>query len=198
MCSSPASSGGSSISISPQLNANIVTSCLLEGKRFAIAFPGWANQIISAAGRFRAHALLGGLPSVIQGNYTWTTNYWQNSLAIPDRGVQRHIGTDQLGESEPVSRIPAASDSFAMRIPGQTGAPSDPALAPMKTFDLAVAKSWSSLGRPSHPFRAEAYNAFNLGDFINPGLALYNPPTFANSKAPRRRANCSSPSAYEF
>ena len=52
-------------------------------------------------------------------------------------------------------------------------------LAGMNNFDIGVAKSFP-LPWEGHriQFRAEAYNAFNNVNFIQPSLALYNPSTF--------------------
>lgn len=115
---------------------------------------------------------------MISGNYTWNTNYWQNSLAIPTGQFQRQIGFDQLGNPSLYSNTSAAN-SFADQYPGQTGARAILRLAPIKNFDLAVAKSFA-LPWEGHriQFRAEAYNALNMVNFINPSLALYNPSTF--------------------
>ena len=54
-----------------------------KGKPFWSSAPGWANEIfggwqVSSIMRFSS-----GLPSVIQGNTAWDTNYWQDTLAIP-------------------------------------------------------------------------------------------------------------------
>ncbi len=171
--------GSSDFDIRHQLNANIVYELPFgKGKRFAHNVPGWANEIIGGWQVSSIMRLSSGLPSVIQGNYTWNTNYWQNSLAIPTGPFQRHIGTDQLGNPSLFANT-SASDSFADAYPGQTGARAILRLAPMKNFDLAVAKSFA-LPWEGHriQFRAEAYNAFNLVNFINPSLALYNPSTF--------------------
>jgi hypothetical protein len=62
-------------------------------------------------------------------------------------------------------------------------------LAGLVNFDIGIAKSFP-LPWEGHriQFRAEAYNAFNNVNFIQPSLALYNPGTFGeyqNTMPPR-------------
>ena len=171
--------GSSDFDIRQQLNANVVYELPFgKGKPFFHAIPGWANQII---GGWQASSIMrfsSGLPTVIQGNYTWNTNYWQNSLAIATAPFSRQIGYDNLGNPSLFANIDAYN-SFADQFPGQTGTRAIIRLAPMVNFDIAVAKSFP-LPWEGHriQFRAEAYNAFNNVNFINPSLALYNPSTF--------------------
>jgi hypothetical protein len=59
----------------------------------------------------------------------------------------------------------------------------------MKNFDIGVAKSFA-LPWEGHSiqFRAEAYNAFNNVNFIQPSLSLQNPTQFGeyqNTMPPR-------------
>jgi len=171
--------GSSDFDISQQVNANIVYELPFgKGKRFARRAPGWANQII---GGWQASSIMRfstGLPTVIQGNYTWNTNYWQNSLAIPTGPFTRQIGYDQLGNPSLLSNT-SVVNSFADQFPGQTGMRAILRLAPMTNVDFAIAKSFA-LPWEGHriQFRAEAYNAFNAVNFTNPSLALSNPSTF--------------------
>ena len=66
------------------MNANVVYELPLgKETRSCMDAPGWANQIIGGWQVSSIMRFSSGLPTVIQGNYTWNTNYWQNSLAIP-------------------------------------------------------------------------------------------------------------------
>jgi hypothetical protein len=171
--------GSSDFDIRQQVNANVVYELPLgKGKRFARNAPGWANQIIGGWQVSSIMRFSGGLPTVIQGNYTWNTNYWQNSLAIPTGPFQRQVGYDQLGNPSLFANT-SVVNSFADQFPGQTGSRAILRLAPITNFDLAVAKSFA-LPWEGHriQLRAEAYNAFNKVSFINPSLALSNPSTF--------------------
>jgi hypothetical protein len=72
-----------------------------------------------------------------------------------------------------------AANDFADAYPGNVGTRALVRLAGMVNFDIGVAKSFP-LPWEGHriQFRAEAYNAFNNVNFIQPSLALYNPSTF--------------------
>jgi hypothetical protein len=171
--------GSSDFDIRQQVNANVVYELPFgKGKRFLHDAPGWANQIIGGWQVSSIMRFSSGLPTVIQGNYTWNTNYWQNSLAIPTGPFQRNVGYDSLGNPSLFSDV-SAVNSFADQYPGQTGARAVLRLAPITNFDFAVAKAFR-LPWEGHriQFRAEAYNAFNKVNFTNPSLALYNPSTF--------------------
>ncbi len=181
--------GSSDFDIRQQLNANVVYELPLgKGKPFFHGAPGWANQIIGGWQVSSIMRLSSGLPTVIQGNYTWNTNYWQNSLAIATGPFSRQVGFDQLGNPSLFANT-SVYNSFADQFPGQTGTRSIIRLAPMTNFDIAVAKSFRLPWEGQRiQFRAEAYNAFNNVNFTNPSLALYNPSTFGefqNTMPPR-------------
>ena len=171
--------GSSDFDIRQQVNANVVYELPFgRGKQFLRTVPGWLDQVI---GGWQASTIMRystGLPSVIQGNYTWNTNYWQNSLAIPIAPFSEKQGFDQLGNPSMFTNTGAYND-FADQYPGQTGMRAPVRLAPMINFDIALAKSFK-LPWEGHriQFRAEAYNAFNNVVFTNPSIALYNPSTF--------------------
>lgn len=81
--------------------------------------------------------------------------------------------------------MPARSFPF----PGNVGTRALVRLAGMTNFDIGVAKSFPMPWEGQRiQFRAEAYNAFNNVNFIQPSLALYNPATFGeyqNTMPPR-------------
>jgi Carboxypeptidase regulatory-like domain len=149
-----------------------------KGKPFWSSAPGWANEMfggwqISSIMRFSS-----GLPSVIQGNETWDTNYWQNSLAIATAPFKTGTQIDSNGIPS-LFASPNMTSDFADQYPGNVGTRALVRLAGMVNFDIGVAKSFP-LPWEGHriQFRAEAYNAFNNVNFIQPSLALYNPSTF--------------------
>jgi hypothetical protein len=181
--------GSSDFDIRNLVNVDVVYELPVgKGKPFWSSAPGWANEIfggwqVSSIMRFSS-----GLPSVVQGNYTWNTNYWQNSLAIPTGSFKVTNGYDSNGNPSIFSDV-SASNSFADSYPGNVGARAVVRLAGMVNFDIAVAKSFP-LPWEGHriQFRAEAYNAFNNVNFIQPSLALQNPSTFGeyqNTMPPR-------------
>jgi hypothetical protein len=171
--------GSSDFDIRNLVNIDVVYELPIgKGKPFWSSAPGWANEMfggwqISSIMRFSS-----GLPSVVQGNYTWDTNYWQNSLAIPTGSYKVTNGYDSNGNPSLFSNVDTAN-SFADQYPGNVGMRAAVRLAGMVNFDIGVAKSFP-LPWEGHriQFRAEAYNAFNNVNFIQPSLALYNPGTF--------------------
>jgi hypothetical protein len=171
--------GSSDFDIRNLVNIDVVYELPIgKGKPFWSGAPGWANEMfggwqISSIMRFSS-----GLPSVVQGNETWDTNYWQNTLAIATAPFKTQTQIDSNGIPSLFSTTNAAND-FADAYPGNVGTRALVRLAGMVNFDIGVAKSFP-LPWEGHriQFRAEAYNAFNNVNFIQPSLALYNPSTF--------------------
>ncbi len=181
--------GSSDFDIRNLVNVDVVYELPVgKGKPFLGNAPGWVNEMfggwqVSSIMRFSS-----GLPSIVQGNYTWDVNYWQNTLAIPTGSFKVSNGYDSAGNPSLFSDVSAAN-SFADAYPGAAGARAVVRLAGMKNFDLAVAKSFP-LPWEGHriQFRAEAYNAFNNVNFIQPSLRLGIPATFGeyqNTTPPR-------------
>jgi hypothetical protein len=181
--------GSSDFDIRNQVNIDVVYELPVgKGKPFWSSAPGWANEIfggwqISSIMRFSS-----GLPSIIQGNQTWDTNYWQNTLAIPTAAFKTQTQYDSNGNPSLFGTTNAVND-FADAYPGNVGTRALVRLAGMTNFDIGVAKSFP-LPWEGHriQFRAEAYNAFNNVNFIQPSLALSNPSTFGeyqNTMPPR-------------
>jgi len=171
--------GSSDFDIRNQVNIDVVYELPVgKGKPFWSSAPGWANEMfggwqISSIMRFAS-----GLPTVIQGNATWDTNYWQNTLAIPTAAFKTGTQIDNNGIPSLFGNTGASND-FADAYPGNVGTRALVRLAGMKNFDIGIAKSFP-LPWEGHriQFRAEAYNAFNNVNFIQPSLALSNPGTF--------------------
>jgi hypothetical protein len=181
--------GSSDFDIRNQVNIDVVYELPVgKGKPFWSSAPGWANEMfggwqISSIMRFSS-----GLPSVIQGNTTWDTNYWQGTLAIPTAAFKTGTQYDSNGNPSLFASTNDVND-FADAYPGSVGTRALVRLAGMVNFDIAVAKSFP-LPWEGHriQFRAEAYNAFNNVNFIQPSLALYNPTIFGeyqNTMPPR-------------
>lgn len=171
--------GSSDFDIRHNINANVIYELPFgRNKMLLRGTPAWLDQMVGGwqiSSIMRYHS---GLPTVVQGNYTWNTNYWQNSLAIPVAAFQQKLGIDSNGNPGLFAN-PSAVNSFADQYPGQTGARAVLRLAPVTNFDIAVAKSFR-LPWEGHriQFRAEAFNAFNNVNFIKPSLALHSPSTF--------------------
>lgn len=171
--------GSSDFDIRHNINANVIYELPFgRNKMLLRGAPAWLDQIVGGwqvSSIMRYHS---GLPTVVQGNYTWNTNYWQNSLGIPVAAFQQKQGIDSNGNPGLFANTDAVN-SFADQYPGQTGARAVLRLAPVTNFDIAVAKSFKMPWEGHRlQFRAEAFNAFNNVNFIKPSLALHSPSTF--------------------
>jgi hypothetical protein len=181
--------GSSDFDIRHLVNADVVYELPFgKGKAFFSGAPGWVDEIfggwqISSIMRFSS-----GLPSVVQGSYTWNTNYWLNSLAIPNGSFKVQNGFDNSGNPSLFSSVDAAN-SFTDAYPGGVGSRALVRLKGMVNFDIGVAKSFRLPWEGQRiQFRAEAYNAFNNVNFIQPSLTLQNPAIFGeyqNTMPPR-------------
>jgi hypothetical protein len=181
--------GSSDFDIRHLVNADVVYELPLgKNKPFLNRVPGWANQIIGGWQVSSIMRFATGVPTVVQGDYVWNTNYWLNSLAIQSAPFKSSVQIDNNGIPSLFANTNATS-SFADAYPGGTGARALLRLASQKNFDIGIAKSFK-LPWEGHriQFRAEAYNAFNNVNFIQPSLALHNPTTFGefqNTTPPR-------------
>ena len=181
--------GSSDFDIRHLVNVDVVYELPVgKGKALLGSAPGWVDEIlggwqISSVMRFSS-----GLPSIVQGSYTWNTNYWLNSLAIPTASFNVRNGYDNSGNPSLFSSTDAAN-SFTDAYPGGVGSRALVRLKGMTNFDIGVAKSFR-LPWEGHriQFRAEAYNAFNNVNFVQPSLTLQNPAIFGEyqSTAPPR------------
>jgi hypothetical protein len=181
--------GSSDFDIRHLVNVDVVYELPFgKGKSFFNSAPGWVDEIfggwqVSSIMRFSS-----GLPSVVQGNYTWDVNYWQNTLAIPTGSYKVTNGYDSNGNPSVFGSTDTAN-SFADAYPGTSGARAVVRLAGIKNFDISVDK-YFRLPWEGHriQFRAEAFNAFNNVNFVEPSLRLGTPSTFGeyqNTMPPR-------------
>jgi hypothetical protein len=181
--------GSSDFDIRHLVNVDVVYELPFgKGKTFFGGAPGWVNEILGGWQVSSIMRFSSGLPSIVQGSYTWNTNYWLNSLAIPTGSFKTQKGFDSSGNPSLFSDVSAAN-SFTDAYPGNVGSRALVRLAGMSNFDIGVAKSFP-LPWEGHriQFRAEAYNAFNNVNFIKPSLTLQNPATFGeyqNTTPPR-------------
>src|SRR5262249_346221 len=140
--------------------------------------PGWVDQIIggwqvSSVIRYRS-----GLPSTVAGDLAYNANYWLNSLAVMTQPVHTAVQIDQNGIPSIFGKTSTAG-SLEDEFPGHSGRGGGVRLAPFFNTDLTMAKSFKLRGeRQRLQFRAEAFNAFNNVNFINPSLSLISPLTF--------------------
>jgi hypothetical protein len=174
--------GSSDFDIRHQVNANFIYELPFgTGKKWVNTTHSWLNTIV---GGWQLQSILrfsSGLPTVVQGDYVWNTNYWQNSLAITTGPVSAGTHIDNNGVPS-LFTTTDATNSFADAWPGATGTRAALRLPGMKNIDLAVSKSFplpfKALEGHRIQFRAEAFNAFNFVNFTQPSLQLANTNTF--------------------
>jgi hypothetical protein len=192
--------GSSDFDIRHLVNVDVVYELPFgKGKAFLHAAPSWVNEIVGGWQVSSIMRFSSGLPSVVQGNYTWNTNYWQNSLAIPTAPFQT---TKKAFDNNGVPSLftdTSAVNSFADQYPGATGARALVRLAGMTNFDIGAAKSFPMPWEGHRmQFRAEAYNALNNVNFIQPSLALRTPSTFGEYQNAMRPREIQFALRYEF
>ncbi len=182
--------GSSDFDIRHLVNANFVYELPFgHGKPMFGNASGWLDEIVGGWQVSSIIRLSSGLPTVIQGNQTWNTNYWQSSLAIPVARFKSGTAIDVNGNPGLFGNPGTAVNAFADQYPGQTGMRAIMRLPGQKNTDLALSKRFAMPWEgQSIQFRAEAFNAFNNVNFVNPSLALYLPTTFGeftDTTAPR-------------
>jgi hypothetical protein len=175
--------GSSDFDIRHLINANVVYELPLgNSEPFLNGLPGWADNIIGGWQIASIMRFASGLPSVVQGDYVWNTNYWLNSLAIAPVPFKSRVQIDSSGNPGLFASTDAIS-SFADAYPGQVGTRALLRLAAQKNFDISIAKSFRMPWEGHRlQFRAEAFNAFNNVNFIRPSLQLTSPSTFGEFK----------------
>jgi hypothetical protein len=171
--------GSSDFDIRHNFNGNFMYELPFgAGKPFLKSAKGWVNQV---AGGWQVSSILRystALPSAVQGDLAYNTNYWLSSLAVvntptPSGGV--HI--DDNGNPSIFSST-SVSANFQDQPPEGTGTRAAVRLAPIFNVDISVAKAFRIKEAQRVMFRAEAFNAFNHPNFTNPSLSLQSPLTF--------------------
>ncbi len=172
--------GSSDFDIRHNFNANFMYALPIgKGKLFLHGAPTWVEQIVGGWQISSVWRYSTPLPSAVQGDLAYNTNYWLSSLAVvntptPSGGV--HV--DQNGIPSVFSNT-SASNNFQDQPPEGTGTRAAVRLAPIFNVDAALSKAfylpWEGMRLQ---FRAEAFNAFNHANFTNPSLSLESPQTF--------------------
>lgn len=174
--------GSSDFDIRHNISANGLAELPFgKGKMLFGDAPGWANQVIggwqvSTVMRYRS-----GLPTTIQNNGAYPTNYLTSAIAIARPGVATPTGGmtyNQNGNPAVFANTGAAS-AYMGQYPGRTGTRAITRLDDFLNFDVALAKSFV-LPFEGHrlQFRGEAFNAFNNVNFFDAALRLDRSSTF--------------------
>jgi hypothetical protein len=172
--------GSSDFDIRHNFNANFMYELPFgRGKPVLKNAPGWVDQIVGGWQLSSIWRYSTAVPSAVQGDLAYNTNYWLSSLAVvntPTRsgGVQiDDNGIPSIFESTSVSA------NFQDQPPEGTGTRAAVRLAPIFNVDVSLAKVFKMpKERQRLVFRAEAFNIFNQPNFTNPSLSLQSPQTF--------------------
>jgi hypothetical protein len=172
--------GSSDFDIRHNFNANFLYALPFgKGKALVHDAPAWVNQIVGGWQVSSVWRYSTPLPTAVEGDLAYNTNYWLSSLAVmntptPSGGV--HI--DQNGIPSIFSNT-SASSNFQDQPPEGAGTRAALRLAPIFNVDAALTKSFKLPWEGKRlTFRAEAFNVFNHANFTNPSLSLESPQTF--------------------
>jgi hypothetical protein len=172
--------GSSDFDIRNNLNANFLYQLPVgKGKLLLKNTPGWVDQIaggwqISSIWRYSTP-----LPSAVQGDLAYNTNYWLSSLAVVNTPTSSGgVRIDNNGIPSIFANTDI-SNNFQDQPPEGAGTRAAVRLAPIFNVDISLSKTFR-LPKEGHrlQFRAEAFNAFNHANFTNPSLSLESPQTF--------------------
>jgi hypothetical protein len=172
--------GSSDFDIRNNFNANFMYALPVgKGKALLKGAPSWLDQIVGGWQVSSIWRYSTPLPSAVQGDLAYNTNYWLSSLAVvntPTSSGGVHI--DQNGIPSIFSNT-SMSNNFQDQPPEGAGTRAAVRLAPIFNVDMSVAKSFKLPKEGQRMvFRAEAFNAFNHPNFTNPSLSLESPQTF--------------------
>ena len=172
--------GSSDFDIRNNFNANFMYALPVgKGKPLLKTAPGWLDQMVGGWQISSIWRYSTPLPSAVQGDLAYNTNYWLSSLAVvntPTSSGGVHI--DQNGIPSIFSNT-SISNNFQDQPPEGAGTRAAVRLAPIFNVDMSLSKSFKLPKEGQRlVFRAEAFNAFNHPNFTNPSLSLESPQTF--------------------
>jgi Carboxypeptidase regulatory-like domain len=172
--------GSSDFDIRHNFNANFLYALPFgKGKTLLHDAPTWVDQIVGGWQVSSVWRYSTPLPTAVEGDLAYNTNYWLSSLAVmttPTDSGKVHI--DQNGIPSVFSNT-SASANFQDQPPEGAGTRAALRLAPIFNVDAALTKSFKLPWEGKRlTFRAEAFNLFNHPNFTNPSLSLQSPQTF--------------------
>ncbi len=172
--------GSSDFDIRHNFNANFMYALPIgKGKLLLHNAPGWLDQVVGGWQVSSVWRYSTPLPSAVQGDLAYNTNYWLSSLAVvntPTSSGGVHI--DENGIPSAFSNT-STSNNFQDQQPEGAGTRAAVRLAPIFNVDAALTKAFKLPWEGKRlQFRAEAFNLFNHPNFTNPSLSLESPQTF--------------------
>lgn len=172
--------GSSDFDARHNINANLLYELPVgAGKRFLGHAPRYLDEIvggwqISTISRYRS-----GLPTSIFTSGIFPTNFSFGAIAYPIGPYQTNLSIDSKGNPGIFSNPAAAAANWLPMYAGSVGTRAAVRLDRLLNFDIAVAKSFRMPWEGHRlQFRAEAFNAFNTKNFVNPSLDSQSPATF--------------------
>jgi hypothetical protein len=172
--------GSSDFDIRHNFNANFMYALPIgKGKALLKTAPGWLDQIVGGWQISSIWRYSTPLPSAVEGDLAYNTNYWLSSLAVvntPTKSGGVHIDDNGIPS---IFSSTGVSSNFQDQPPEGAGTRAAVRLAPIFNVDMSVQKSFRLPKEGQRMlFRAEAFNAFNHPNFTNPSLSLQSPLTF--------------------
>ncbi|MBV9401855.1 MAG: carboxypeptidase regulatory-like domain-containing protein [Bryobacterales bacterium] len=173
--------GSSDFDIRHNINANLLYE-LPFGKGKAVL--GNASAFVDElVGGWQASTIMryhSGLPTAIFYGGIWPTNFSFGAVAYPiNPAFSTSNGIDAQGNPGMFQNPAAAAGNWLPMYAGNVGSRAAARLAAATNFDIAVAKAFRlPFERQRLQFRAEAFNAFNHANFLNPSLDASSPSTF--------------------
>ena len=172
--------GSSDFDIRHNFNANFMYALPVgKGQMLLHGAPTWLDEIVGGWQVSSVWRYSTALPSAVQGDLAYNTNYWLSSLAVvntptPSGGV--HIDNNGIPS---IFSNTSVSSNFQDQPPEGAGTRAAVRLAPFFNVDMALTKAFRLPWEGKRlQFRAEAFNAFNHPNFTNPSLSLESPQTF--------------------
>jgi Carboxypeptidase regulatory-like domain len=172
--------GSSDFDIRNNFNANFMYALPFGKDKLLLRNASkWVDQIVGGWQLSSIWRYSTPLPSAVQGDLAYNTNYWLSSLAVvntptPSGGV--HIDNNGIPSIFTNTDI---SNNFQDQPPEGAGTRAAVRLAPIFNVDMSLSKAFRMPKEGQRlVFRAEAFNAFNHPIFTNPSLSLESPLTF--------------------
>jgi hypothetical protein len=172
--------GSSDFDIRNSFNANFMYALPFgNGKLLLRNASKWLDQVVGGWQVSSIWRYSTALPSAVQGDLAYNTNYWLSSLAVvntPTASGGVHI--DQNGIPSMFANT-STSNNFQDQPPEGAGTRAAVRLDPIFNVDMALTKAFKLPWEGKKlQFRAEAFNALNHPNFTNPSLSLESPQTF--------------------
>jgi hypothetical protein len=176
--------GSSDFDIRHNITANILYALPFgKGKSLLGNASPWLDEVVGGWQVSTIARYYSGLPTSIFYGGIWPTNFSFGAIAYP---INPQFSTslnngiiDQQGNPGIFSNPISAAANWLPMYAGTVGSRAAVRLAGSTNFDIAAAKTFQlPFERQRLQFRAEAFNAFNHANFLNPSLDASSPSTF--------------------